>query len=209
MLTYAPLNKTFLVIIMKYIFIIIISLSIYSKVDAQNSTKFYDEFGNEFKEEELKITNLEQKYVLNDSVIIIKLKYYSGKIKNVLKTKIIEFLESKSGTQIKKDDRIIINAGIVEGNCNIQNMTSYEEYLERIGHLEKVSYFEILSKKKRKYKNQIIDENLLILSNFFKYHKWKMKRIHKCGGTLVIFPDNSFVRIIGDGDSFDVFEIVK
>ena len=194
---------------MKYIFIIIFSLSIYSKIDAQNSTKFFDEFGNELKQEEIKATNVNQKYFVNDSTIIIKQKYYSGKIENLLKTKIIEFLESKSGKQIKKENNIIINAGIVEGNCNIQNMTSYEKYLERINLLEKVSYFEILSKKKRKYRNQIIDENLLIFSNFFKFHKWKMKRIQKCGGTLVIFPDNSFVRIIGDGNSFDVFNIVK
>lgn len=88
-------------------------------------------------------------------------------------------------------------------------MDSYNNYKYRIKLYDSVSYFEVKSEKSRRYKDQLVDNKKLIFDNFFPYYKWKIKKKTKCGGTLVIYPNNTFDRFIGDGNSFSLFDLLN
>lgn len=88
-------------------------------------------------------------------------------------------------------------------------MDSYNNYKYRIKLYDSVSYFEVKSEKSRKYKDQLVDYKNLIFDNFFPYHRWKIKKKPKCGGTLEIYPNNTFDRFIGDGNSFTLFDLLN
>lgn len=189
-----------------FLVLFIFSISVFS----QNSIIYIDEFEKKLTEEEFnQLEGVNESYIFNNYVKVIKYNQYSGIVSDSMRARIIEFLNTKSSKSILNADTIIINAGIMEGNCNISNMPSYKNYLQKINDLNNIKYFELISKKSKKYKEQLVDDSLLIYDNFFKYYKWNIKRIEKCGGTLIIYPNNKFFRIAGDGNSHTIFDVLK
>lgn len=189
----------------------IVFISFFSQlIFCQNNKNYIDEFGNLFKQVEIQHLKNVKKYTTKNNKVLLKYTdKIKGKIDSLTKNKIIHFLEESTKNKILKEKIIIINAGIIEGNCNIQNMKYYKEYKARVQNLKSVYYFEVISRKKKKYKNQIIDKSLIVFNSFFNYYSWNIPKIEKCGGTLIIFPDNNFVRISGDGNSYKIFDLLE
>ncbi len=177
-----------------------------STLIAQKKVKYIDEFGKELTKKQ--VENLE---IVKGKENLFYVKY--GKIEGVihdsLKHKIIHFLKEKTNKVIDPTSILIISSNISEGNCNIQNLTAYADYKSKIEKLQNAIYFEVSSQENTDYFEQIFDEEKLIFDNFFPYYKWEVNPLYKCGGDLLIFPDNTFIRLQGDGNITAIFTLLK
>ncbi len=177
-----------------------------STLIAQKKVKYIDEFGKELTKKQ--VENLE---IVKGKENLFYVKY--GKIEGVihdsLKHKIIHFLKEKTNKVIDPTSILIISSNISEGNCNIQNLTAYADYKSKIEKLQNAIYFEVSSQENTDYFEQIFDEEKLIFDNFFPYYKWEVNPLYECGGDLLIFPDNTFIRLQGDGNITAIFTLLK
>lgn len=133
---------------------------------------------------------------------------YNGQISDSLKLKIINFLESNSNFKINNTDKIIIDYAI-DHNCNVINNVNFNRYIKTIEENEDLALFLVIDNYDDKAKNQIVDNSGLIKNNFFKYINWNLDNQYKCGGVLLIYPDNSFLRIYGEYNPMDIFDRIK
>ena len=191
---------------MHYLLIIALFLLTSSDLSAQKKVTYIDEFGKELKRKQVENYNLVRG---NGNVFFVKYGKIEGNITDSLKDKIIAFLSEKSNQIIPSNHILILSSNISEGNCNIQNLRAYDDYRAKINQLQNTTYFEVTSQKNTQFTGQIWDEELLVFNNFFSYYKWDVDAINKCGGTLLIFPDNKFIRLEGDSNDLDVFDILK
>lgn len=133
---------------------------------------------------------------------------YNGQISDSLKLEIISFLESNANFKIKKTDKIIIDYAI-DHKCNVINNINYNRYIKTIEENEDLSLFIVIDNYDDKAKNQIVDNSDLIKNNFFKYINWNLDNPYRCGGVLLIYPDNSFLRIYGEYNPMNIFDRIK
>ncbi len=139
------------------LFIRIVFISFFSQsIFCQNNKNYIDEFGNLLTQVEFQRLKNVKKYTTKNNKVFIKYTdIVKGKIDSLTKNKIIQFLEESTKNKILKEKKIIINANIIEGNCNIQNMKSYKEYKARVQNLKSIYYFEVISRKKRNTKTKL------------------------------------------------------
>jgi hypothetical protein len=191
---------------MNKLFIALLLFFSVSTLVAQKKVKYIDEFGKELTKKQ--VENLE---IVKGKENLFYVKYgkIEGVISDSLKHKIIHFLNEKSNKVIDSTSILIISSNISEGNCNIQNLTAYADYKLKIEKLQNAIYYEVSSQENTDYFEQIFDEEKLIFDNFFAYYKWEVNPLYKCGGDLLIFPDNTFIRLQGDGSSSTIFTILK
>ena len=128
---------------------------------------------------------------------------YNGQISDSLK-----FLESNSNFKINSKDNLIIDYAI-DHKCNVINNINFSLYLKTIEENQNLALFLVIDNYDDKAKNQIVDNSDLIKNNFFKYINWNLDDQNKCGGVLLIYYDNSFLRIYGEYNPMDIFERVK
>lgn len=192
----------------KLIFCLIFISSINSTF-SQKKINYADEFGKTLNKKEFKELKKENKSYLIDKIEIIRYSFYSKSISKKLYNDIKNLLIEKSNQEIPKNNIIVINAGIMTGNCNIQNMQSYDDYINKIKTYQNISYFEVKSHESKKFNNQLVDDERIIFDNFFPYYKWKTKKRNKCGGTLILYPNYIIQRLAGDGTSFNLFSILS
>ncbi len=132
---------------------------------------------------------------------------YKGTISDALKSKIIHFLELNSNFKIASNDTIIIEYAI-DHKCNIVNNINLKKYIKAIKEKEKSALFIMVDNYDEKIKSQIVDSIDLIKNNFFNYINWPLTDTYKCGGTLLIYPNNSFFRIYGEHDPMKILKKV-
>ncbi|MBN8566083.1 MAG: hypothetical protein J0M25_05050 [Flavobacteriales bacterium] len=173
---------------------------------AQKKPIYLDEFGKKITKKEARSFS---NYEMPNNYVLVKYQSYDGTISDSLQNKIVDFLEKESGTTIDRNKVVVIEGNINEGNCNIRNMSIYHQHVTKMKSFKNVHYTEVISQYNPKYEGQIVDQNGLIFGSFFSYYKWKIPAIEKCGGTLLIFPNNQFIRIAGDGFADEVFKILE
>ena len=172
---------------------------------AQKKT-YVDEFGKTIYKKEAKLFS---KYRMPEKMVLVKYDRFEGELSDSLKHAIFAFLEKEIGSTIDRNKVVVIEANINEGNCNIRNMSIYNQHLTKIETFKNVAYFEVISQYNPSYEGQVVDQNGIIFNPFFSYYKWSIPRIEKCGGTLLIFPNNQFIRLAGDGGQKDLFPLLE
>lgn len=196
---------------MKKITIILIFLL--NTITYSQNKEYVNDFGNRISKTEFQkikkaggvVIRLKDKKPIKKGIIP---REYNGQISDSLKLKIINFLESNANFKIEKTDKIIIDYAI-DHKCNVINNINYNRYIETIEESEDLSLFIVIDNYDDKAKNQIVDHSNLIKNNFFKYINWKLDNPYRCGGVLIIYPNNSFLRIYGEYNPMDIFEIIK
>ncbi|GAA3613183.1 hypothetical protein Q4Q39_03765 [Flavivirga amylovorans] len=175
---------------------------------AQNS-KYIDDFGNSLSKTEFK--ELKKKGGIKIRLKNNNTKYgmipdqHKGYISDSLKFEITGFLELNSNIKIAPNDTIIIEYAI-DHKCNIVNNINLKKYIKAIEKRKGLLLFVMVHKYDEKIKTQIVDNKDLIKHNFFNYMNWHLSNVYKCGGTLLIYPNNSFLRIYGEHNPMEILK---
>ncbi|MFI1771587.1 hypothetical protein [Thalassobellus citreus] len=190
--------------------ITIILIIILSKTAYSQNKEYINDFGTP-------LTKIEFKKIRRDGGVVVRHKNnnhskkgiipieYNGHISDSLKLKIINFLESNSNFKIDNTDKIIIDYAI-DHRCNVINNINFNRYIKTIEENEDLALFLVIDNYDNNAKNQIVDSSDLIKNNFFKYIHWNLEYQYKCGGVLLIYPDNSFLRIYSEHNPMDIFD---
>lgn len=197
---------------MKNLFQILLVTLVLNTFSFSQKEKHIDDFGNslsktQFKELKnkggikIRLKNKNEKY----GIIPYE---YTGHISDSLKSKIIHFLELNSSFKIAPKDTIIIEYAI-DHRCNIVNNINLIKYLKSIKEKENLVLFIMVDNYDEKIKKQIIDNTDLIKNNFFNYINWHLEDVYKCGGTLLLYPNNSFLRIYGEHNPMEILKKIK
>jgi hypothetical protein len=184
--------------------IFVISTASYSQ-----NKNYMDDFGNllskeQFKEIkrkggfEVRLKNSHAKF----GIIPVE---YGGTINNTLRLNIISFLEANAAFKISSDDIILIDYAI-DYRCNVANNINFNKFIKAISERKNVALFLMIDNYDEVYKKQIVDKDDIIKNNFFKYINWKLRDDLKCGGALIVYPDNSFLRVYGEFNPMDILK---
>ena len=196
--------------------ITLILIFIINTIAYSQDKEYVDDFGNVLSKTEFKklkekggfVIRLKKNKRFNKGIIP---REYYGQISDSLKSSILNFLESNSNFKVSPNDKIIINYAI-DHKCNIingPNNSNFKLYLKTITKNKDLALFIVIDDYDDKAKNQIVDRYDLIKNNFFKYIHWDLDSQYKCGGVLLIYPDNTFLRIYGEYNPMDIFDRVK
>ena len=181
-------------------------------ISTAQSHMYIDDFGNKLSKEQFKELKsqggIKVKFKNNQSYVgIIPIKY-KGIISELVKVKVIKYLENNANFKIEHKETIIISYAI-NHKCNIVNNINFKKFIKRVSKEKNLCLFMVIDKYDEMVKNQIVDSDELIKDNFFRYAKWNLKEAYKCGGALIIYPDNSFYRVHGEYNPMDVYNQFK
>lgn len=205
LLSYLKINNHKKLCLEKIIQIILITLFV-NTISYAQSHKYKDDFGN-------LLSNEQYKELKDKGGIKIKLKKgnirfgiipieYRGSISDSIRLILVRFLESNSNLKIEPTDRIIIDYAI-NHRCNIFNNIKLKEYIKTVEQMTDLAVFFVIDEYDEKVKSQIVDNSDLVKNIFFNYINWNIKEDYKCGGALVIYPDDTFIRIYGEYNPMD------
>jgi hypothetical protein len=192
---------------------LILLIYILNTIAYSQNKEYVNDFGKS-------LSKTEFQKIRKDGGVVIKLKNskhskkgiipkeYNGQISDSLRLKIVNFLESNCNFKINNTDKIIIDYAI-DHKCNVINNINFNRYIKTIEENEDLALFLVIDNFDDKAKNQIVDNSDLIKNNFFKYIYWNLDNQYKCGGVLLIYPDNSFLRIYGEYNPMDIFDSLK
>ncbi len=192
---------------------LILLIYILNTIAYSQNKEYVNDFGKS-------LSKTEFQKIRKDGGVVIKLKNskhskkgiipkeYNGQISDSLRLKIVNFLESNCNFKINNTDKIIIDYAI-DHKCNVINNINFNRYIKTIEENEDLALFLVIDNFDDKAKNQIVDNSDLIKNNFFKYIYWNLDNQYKCGGVLLIYPDNSFLRIYGEHNPMDIFDSLK
>ncbi|KJD34981.1 hypothetical protein PW52_12860 [Tamlana sedimentorum] len=191
----------------------LILIFILNTITYSQNKNYVNDFGNpltkteflKIKKEGGTVIRLKNNIYYKKGIIPVE---YNGQISDSLKFEIIKFLESNANFKIKKTDKIIIDYAI-DHKCNIINNINFNHYIKTIEEKKDISLFIIIDNYDDNAKDQIVDNSDLIKNNFFKYINWNLDNEYRCGGVLLIYPNNSFLRIYGEYNLMDIFERIK
>lgn len=173
---------------------------------------YIDDFGNHVSKKQFKELKKQGsiKIRLKNKTIShgIILKEYYGNISDTLKLKVMHFLEQHSTFKINPKENIIIQYAI-DHRCNIVNNINLKKYISAINKRDNVVLFLMVDNYDEKIKSQIVDETDLIKNNFFNYINWPLSDVYKCGGALLLYPDNTFLRIYGEYDPMNILNRIN